>query len=188
MHMPSKIKKQFLEKIKEKMSIYYNDESWIEKNKKVWRIICRRWEKAVWRLEEQLHKWKNIIWSYRSDGKLVYNITDKKDTRAFMRHLKYLRKKEKKKWIILILDNASIHKTKKVKEYCKKNHIKLVYLPAYSPEYNYIEKIWKMIKREFGKLYWKYKDVKVAIKWVISKMRYYRRLNKVDIIKYINLV
>ena len=81
-----------------------------------------------------------------------------------MRHLKYLRKKEKKKWIILILDNASIHKTKEVREYCERSYIKLVYLPAYSPEYNYIEKIWKMIKREFGKLYWKYKDVKTAIK------------------------
>jgi hypothetical protein len=33
--MPSKIKKTFFEKILQKMSIYYNDESGIEKNKKV---------------------------------------------------------------------------------------------------------------------------------------------------------
>ena len=188
MQMPSKIKKQFFGEISKKMSIYYNDESGFEKNKKVWRIICRKWEKAVWRLEEQLHKWTNIIWSYRTDWELVYNLTKKKDTKAFLKHLKYLRKKEKKKWIIMILDNASIHKTKVVREYCKRNNIKLVYLPAYSPEYNYIEKIWKMIKKEFGKLYWKYKDTKTAIKWVISKMRYYKRFKWVDIIKYINII
>ena len=139
------------------------------------------------KIRGRIHKWMNIIWSYRIDGKMRYTISKKKDTEAFIRHLKYLRKKEKKKWIILILDNASIHKTKKVKEYCEKNHIKLVYMPAYSPEYNYIEKIWKMIKREFGKIYWRYKDIKTAIKWVISKMRYYNRFNCVNIIRYINI-
>ena len=101
--------------------------------------------------------------------------------------MKYVRKKEKKKWIIIILDNASIHKTKTVKEYCKKNNIMIVYLPAYSPEYNYIEKIWKIIKKEFGKLYHKYKYIKTAIKWVISRMRYYNRFKLVDITNYINI-
>ena len=179
--MPSKIKKTFFEKIREKMSIYYNDESSFEENKKVWRIICRKWEKAVWRLEEQLHKWENVIWSYRTDWKLVYNISKRKNTEAFLKHLKYLRKIEEKKWIILILDNASIHKTKIVREYCEDKRIILVYLPPYSPEYNYIEKIWKMVKREFGKLYRKYKDTRTAIKWVISKLRYYGRFNELNI-------
>ena len=184
--MPSKIKKTFLGKIESKMSIYYNDESWIEKNKKVWRIICRRWEKAICRLEEQIHKWINIIWSYKTDWKLIYNMTKKKDTKAFLEHLKYLRKKERKKWIVMILDNASIHKTKNVKEYCERNNIKLVYLPVYSPEYNYIEKVWKMIKKEFGKIYYNYSSIREATKWAVNKLRYYRRFKWIDIYKYIN--
>jgi putative transposase len=91
---------------------------------------------------------------------LIYDIRKRKNTESFLEHLKHLRKIEKKKWIILILDNASIHKTKRVKDYCKKNNIRLVYLPPYSPELNYIEKVWKMIKKEFGKIYWKYEDIK----------------------------
>jgi len=169
------------------MSIYFNDESWIEKNKKVWRILCKKLEKAVWRLEEQIHKWINIIWSYNAEWKLVYTLEKRKNSKVFLKHLKYLRRKDKKKWIILILDNASIHKTKEVKEYCKKNNIKLVYLPAYSPEMNYIEKIWKKIKKEFWKMYWKYDNIKKAIKWAISKMRYNKRFKKVNILYYLNV-
>ena len=170
------------------MSIYYNDESGIEKNKKVWRILCKKWEKAVGKLAEELHKWVNIIWSYDIEWRLIYDIKKRKNTESFLEHLKHLRKVEKKKWIILILDNASIHKTKKVRDYCKKNNIKLVYLPPYSPELNYIEKVWKMIKKEFGKIYWKYEDIKRWIKWVVSKLRYNWRFKKVNICKFIILL
>lgn len=49
--------------------------------------------------------------------------------------------------VIGILDNASIHKSKKVKSFLKKNlNIRLFYLPAYSPEYNPIEMFWKWLK------------------------------------------
>jgi uncharacterized alpha/beta hydrolase family protein len=48
--------------------------------------------------------------------------------------------------------------------------------------------VWKMIKKEFGKIYWKYKDIKKWIKWVVSKLRYNWRFKKVNICKYINLL
>ncbi|VEN74475.1 transposase (fragment) [Candidatus Desulfarcum epimagneticum] len=45
------------------------------------------------------------------------------------------------------MDNASIHKSKKVKEYLKRHrNIHLFYLPPYSPEYNPVELFWKWIK------------------------------------------
>jgi len=48
---------------------------------------------------------------------------------------------------VIILDNASIHKSKKVKNYLKQHpNIHLFYLPVYSPEYNPIELFWKWIK------------------------------------------
>jgi len=188
MRKASKIKKQFLEDVFKKMSIVFMDESWIEKNKKVWRIICRRWEKAKGRLGEELHKGENIIGSYSIEGRLIYNISKKKDTKAFLKHLKKVREKEKREWIIMILDNASIHKTKKVKEYCEENRIIMVYLPPYSSEYNYIEKIWKMIKREFGKIYEKYKDIKRGIKGAIERLRYNKRFKRIDIERYLNIV
>lgn len=54
-----------------------------------------------------------------------------------------------KRKTIILLDNASIHKSKKVnekrKEWERKN-LFLQFIPAYSPELNYIEILWRMMK------------------------------------------
>lgn len=54
-----------------------------------------------------------------------------------------------KKETVLILDNASIHKSKaskaKIQEW-KKRGLHIRFLPAYSPELNLIEIIWRFIK------------------------------------------
>lgn len=47
----------------------------------------------------------------------------------------------------IILDNATCHKSKQLQDYCNRNEIKLIYLPAYSPELNPIEKLWGSIKK-----------------------------------------
>lgn len=50
---------------------------------------------------------------------------------------------------LIILDNASSHKSRLIKELSKeweKKQITLCFLPPYSPEHNYIEILWKMIK------------------------------------------
>lgn len=52
--------------------------------------------------------------------------------------------------ILLILDNASPHKSKKTKKWLKENKdkIKLLYLPPYSPQLNPKEIIWKDIREK----------------------------------------
>jgi len=53
---------------------------------------------------------------------------------------------------VVILDNASYHKSKKFKEHLPKwfnRGLTLLYLPPYSPELNIIEILWK-----FMKYYW----------------------------------
>jgi transposase len=48
---------------------------------------------------------------------------------------------------MIIVDNASIHKSNKVKRYLGRHDcIKLFCLPTYSPEYNPVEIFWKWIK------------------------------------------
>lgn len=47
--------------------------------------------------------------------------------------------------VILVLDNASWHKCKKLRWH----HIKPLYLPAYSPDFNPIETVWRWIKEKF---------------------------------------
>ena len=49
--------------------------------------------------------------------------------------------------IVIVLDNASVHKSEIVKAKAEELNIYFVYLPAYSPQLNPIEYIWKSIKR-----------------------------------------
>jgi len=59
------------------------------------------------------------------------------------------------KEVIVILDNARYHYSKEVAEIVDKSaRLKLVYLPAYSPELNLIERAWKYFKKQV--LYTKY--------------------------------
>lgn len=57
--------------------------------------------------------------------------------------------KENRKPIHLILDNAKFHKSEKVKIFIEENKARLTvhYLPAYSPDFNPIEGLWKKIKK-----------------------------------------
>lgn len=49
----------------------------------------------------------------------------------------------------IILDNARYHYSKDVKSYLEENErINLIFLPAYSPELNLIERVWKFFKKK----------------------------------------
>lgn len=52
-----------------------------------------------------------------------------------------------KKTIYLIVDNARYNHAKVVREYLVTSRIKMVYLPAYSPNLNPIERLWKFMKK-----------------------------------------
>lgn len=62
--------------------------------------------------------------------------------------------------VVIILDNAGYHYSREVKEVIEKSpRLRLVYLPAYSPELNLIERVWKFFKKQV--LYNKYyEDIK----------------------------
>jgi transposase len=56
--------------------------------------------------------------------------------------------------LYIILDNARYHYSNEVKEWLLGKEIKLVFLPAYSPNLNLIERLWKFFKKKV--LYNKY--------------------------------
>lgn len=83
------------------------------------------------------------------DGALLSLIFDGFDSNTFVYYLKWLLKKCKTdKKIVLMLDNATSHKSHKVKKFIKeqKGRIELLYLPPYSPDLNPIERIWKNLR------------------------------------------
>lgn len=47
---------------------------------------------------------------------------------------------------VIVLDNASIHRSPRVRELCAMYEVQLEYLPPYSPDYNPIEKSFKQLK------------------------------------------
>ncbi|WP_410521319.1 transposase [Candidatus Tisiphia endosymbiont of Sialis lutaria] len=48
---------------------------------------------------------------------------------------------------VVVMDNASFHKSKKTKELIESVGCKLIFLPPYSPDLNPIEKFWANMKR-----------------------------------------
>jgi transposase len=154
--------------MKRYMSIYYQDESSFEISQKMWRILCEPGTKPRMKGKSRRHESMSISGAYSSEGDLIYRSSKWKKAKDFLKFLYQLRYKEKKKWIILVVDNASIHHAKVVKRYCKENNIKLVYLPAYSPEYNPIEFLRKRIKRMYQKVQRRYDS---TMRWVQEATR-----------------
>ena len=69
------------------------------------------------------------------------------DSKAFSTFLTQLNQRSPDKEIVIILDNASIHRSKKTKAFLKRHkNIHLFFLPPYSPEYNPVEIFWRWIK------------------------------------------
>jgi transposase len=51
-------------------------------------------------------------------------------------------------WIYVVCDNARYYPSKAVKPYLETSRIKLVFLPAYAPNLNLIERFWKFFKKK----------------------------------------
>lgn len=77
----------------------------------------------------------------------------------------YLHYESKQLPITLILDNARYQKCKLVRRYARVLGIELLYLPAYSPQLNIIERLWKYVKRTclYAQYYDSFEKFKQAI-------------------------
>jgi len=63
----------------------------------------------------------------------------------------------------VIMDNASFHPKKKLRNLARRHGLKLIFLPAYSPDYNPIEKDWANMKNALVDMLPKYDDVPSAV-------------------------
>ena len=71
----------------------------------------------------------------------------------------------------LVLDNAQYQKCKLVKYFAKLLDIELLYLPAYSPNLNLIERLWKFVKKQclYSKYYEDFSKFKNSITECLGK-------------------
>ena len=84
-------------------------------------------------------------------GEVFYMLTTQKvNALKFKRFLCCLKRAHRDDKFIIICDNASCHKAKWFTEWVGGvDWLKLEFLPAYSPDFNPIEKLWKWIKKEY---------------------------------------
>ena len=95
----------------------------------------------------RLHKGKCIC-LLSINGNNLIDFKESSKAESVFEFLEKIVENNKKKIIVLILDNLRAHKTDKTKRKARELGIKLVFLPPYSPDLNPVEFIWKAIKRE----------------------------------------
>ena len=70
---------------------------------------------------------------------------------------------------VIILDNASFHKSDEIIELANAHDCDIVFLPPYSPDLNPIEKVWANFKRNLRKCIKKFSQFKDAITNAVKK-------------------
>lgn len=59
---------------------------------------------------------------------------------------------------VLVMDNASIHHTARIKQMCRDAGVTLVYLPPYSPDFNPIERFFAELKAFIKRNWYNYEE------------------------------
>ena len=115
--------------------------------------IIRAWFLAgiVPQIKSPVDRFKlSVYGAMGCNGQLIIQEEEIFDADSFKRFLETLLNKAKtNKKILLVLDNARYHHAKKLKEYIDliKDRLELFFLPAYSPDLNAIEMLWKKTRR-----------------------------------------
>ncbi|HAU3583342.1 transposase IS630 family transporter [Legionella santicrucis] len=81
-------------------------------------------------------------------SRFYWKQADTGNSQQLLLFLHQLHKANPNKKLMIVLDNGPIHKSKKVQKFVQKNDwVHLLFLPAYSPEYNPIERFWQWLKQ-----------------------------------------
>ena len=94
-----------------------------------------------------------VLSSIRRSGETAYTTYSGGTTREkFLDYLKNVLLPTLRRDDVVVMDNMRTHHVKEVKELFQEAGIKLLYLPAYSPDLNPIEKMWSKLKSILRKL------------------------------------
>jgi len=80
---------------------------------------------------------------------IITTLTEEKcDKEQMVKFLQKIRKKYIYEKIVIVLDNAAYNHANYTKAYAEWYNIELLFLPAYSPNLNIIERLWKFTKKK----------------------------------------
>lgn len=83
-------------------------------------------------------------------GKVITTIEGEGNTITFFKFIKKVLTKYPDRKVVMVVDNVKYHHAKRLKPMLEKykNRIELVYLPAYSPDLNPVERIWWYMRKK----------------------------------------
>lgn len=73
---------------------------------------------------------------------------------------------------IVIMDNATFHKSAKTKELIEQAGCQLLFLPPYSPDLNPIEKFWAWLKRKIKDIIGSFKTLTDALCFIFKNCNF----------------
>ena len=155
-------RKQYQDKI-EKISpenLVYIDESGIEMQSCKERGWGEKSKKLIGKKSGKYYQRTNIIAGYvnrKSMAPMLFNGSC--NTELFEAWLEQCLIKELKPGQIVIMDNASFHKSQQTRDLIEAAGCKLIFLPPYSPDLNPIEKFWANMKKWIKKKISDFKDI-----------------------------
>lgn len=136
---------------RKKALVFYADEALVSLIPYVGRTWAFPSAKPIVRVSGRRGQHVGITAAVNAQGRLAFELTREKEmftAKVFLRFVRKLRREHSDRFIVLIVDGASTHTAKIVKEYAKDNQklFRLEILPAYSPELNPTEKSWGFLK------------------------------------------
>ncbi len=161
--------------------IAMTDEAFFVRDTKIGKKYWSKVAKRIFLPYTGNHESLAVYGTITENNSQLFRVHDKFNAVTFVEYLKELHWKYGK--IAIMLDRASVHKSKKVKEYLANNRdVKLIWLPKGSPYLNMIEQCWKISK--YALLVSEYYAMFTMMNDAVSK--YFRRTRfKLDVANYI---
>jgi len=69
---------------------------------------------------------------------------------------------------VVVMDNASYHKSKRTRALIEEKGCQLMYLPPYSPDLNKIENYWSIIKKKIKRYYPLFNSLQETIRFIFN--------------------
>ena len=176
-----------------KLNLIYIDESGFSLENNNFRMWRNRADDLCIGSDKNIKKRLNLILASNKEEIIHYYITEENvDENEFLLFLKGIEGKtnKNKKDCILIIDNASYHKTEKIIDFVLKNKLKVLTIVPYQSKFNMSELIFRYIKnRTYKRIFESYKEIKLEIEKILQSEELKRSLNnlfKETLIKYVN--
>jgi transposase len=119
----------------------------------------------------------NILGAYSPDDRDLISLEGQEscDAERVVELLRKIRAANPGKRLLVVLDNASYHHAAPVSRAAKLLGIQLLYLPAYSPNLNLIERFWKFLKRKVARnrYYATFAEFRAAVQNVLNNIAAY---------------